>query len=79
MSETDINNKRIEDLEHNAEINQNIEFNIGDKVRYLKKRKQFGKIWNNYSKTIYTIIERIGNRYKLNDKTKLISHNRLMI
>jgi hypothetical protein len=52
---------------------QNIEneFNINDKVRILKNKKLFEKGSQNYTKTIYKIIEKNMNGYVVeNEKTK---------
>ena len=76
--------KRMEDAEHNAMVEGSLPIQIGDTVRKLNKKEAFGKTSENWSKKLYRVVEKIGNRYKIvNMETKrpkrlLVSHNELL-
>jgi hypothetical protein len=54
------------------------EFEVGDKVRILQKASTFGKGGSKFSKTIHIVEEIIGNKIKLEGRTKLEHPNELM-
>jgi uncharacterized protein YlzI (FlbEa/FlbD family) len=57
---------------HNATIDKLVSYDIGDKVRVLTKKETFSKEKPQFSKELYTIIIRSGNKYIVEDKTNKI-------
>lgn len=59
-----------ESHKHNEKISTDINLEIGDTVRVLEAKKAFDKEKPQFSKHIYTINERSGNKFKVNDLTR---------
>ena len=56
-----------ENKEHNDNINDNLEFKIGDNVRILENKNKFDKEKPRFSKDIYTIVNFLGYKFELQD------------
>lgn len=67
-------NKRMQNefvkkgLTHNREIKIYQKLNIGDRVRVLKAKSKFDKEKENFTKGLYVVVDREGNKYRIADK-----------
>jgi hypothetical protein len=55
---------------YNDNIDQTVNYNVGDKVRILNRREAFSKEKPQFSKELYTIIEQVGYKYIVEDSNK---------
>jgi hypothetical protein len=54
-----------DNIQHNAYLKDKLNINVGDKVRTLNSKNVFDKEGERYSKTIYEVVEIIGNKFKI--------------
>lgn len=55
-------------MEHNRQLQEIQDFDIGDMVRAIKPRGKLEKEKEYFTKKIYTIVEKVGHRYKIKDE-----------
>ena len=84
MTEDKIREFRLDLDLHNAIVKSSLDINVGDTVRKKNKKGKFDKSGDIWSKKLYTVVEIVGNRYKINNnatkynKRHLMSHNDLL-
>lgn len=73
ITKKQIDRARSDAIQYNALVRKFRDININDKVRVKLNRNKFEKEGEYWSKSIYTVVELIGNKYKLiNNDTKNI-------
>jgi len=55
-------------LEHNVALDKDVSINEGDTVRVYEQRKTFEKEAPMFSKEIYTVVERVGNKFRVGNE-----------
>lgn len=69
---------RMENAEHNTDVSKKITLKVGDHVRVVVGKKVFEKAKATFSKEIHEILEKVGNKYRVSDLSKLYKHYELL-
>lgn len=63
----------------NIDVEKDVNVKVGDSVRVAEMKGTFDKEKGTFSKNIFTVEERIGNRYKIEGKRKLYKPYELLV